>query len=659
MAERTLKTLGKPPERPEGGIGLGAALTIGFSILSIIPLLVLALVTHSHNENRMLVDLDRQLTDAANDAVRTVNSLTYSADRIMGIVAAAAEADPKLFSSDAGYQVLWQSLRSSDHIDAIYVSYEDGRHRVVTRVDADRRRSDPEIPADARWHASYIDPFSAGDKRARHRWFSAKWPKPLPQRYAVPTSLDLRKLSHYAMAKATGQLAIAKPAINPDTNSMVISMGRPIFEHGKFVGFVGANITLHHVSAFLRENQVSPGSVTVILDEERQIIAHPEPRRRPVKGAADAKTIELNQLGANHLADALAALGRSRRSTQRFMGRTGQDSAVTARPVPLTKNTVWQVVTIAPVEDFVGSLEKDEQTLLFFIASLVIVELLLVLLFARKVASRIESVSSRFAAIRHLRFLGGSSDTSTIREIRQLQVGFKMLSSSLGSFAKYVPQGVVWRLLRDNSDARLQVEQRDLSVFFCDLEGFTTQSEVLAPEELLKQVTDYFEAVTAAVTEEQGTVDKFIGDAVMAFWGAPADDPEHVFHACRGAMRAKRRMEAVRRRWESEGRPLMRIRIGLHTASVLVGNIGTPDRLSYTALGDGVNVASRLEGLNKGLGTTILISEEICQIVGDRVVVKPLQTFEVKGRQEPVMTYELLGIIGETDPELAPPSAAS
>jgi hypothetical protein len=138
----------------------------------------------------------------------------------------------------------------------------------------------------------------------------------------------------------------------------------------------------------------------------------------------------------------------------------------------------------------------------------------------------------------------------------------------------------------------------------------------------------------------------------MAFWNAPVQRPDHVLRGCAGALRAARRMERVNDDWEAQGRPRIHIRIGLHCASVLVGNVGSSTRLSYTALGDGVNVAARLEGINKLFGTTICISDRIYDQVQTEILVRPLKRVQVKGRMTEFMIYELLALRASDDPEL-------
>jgi len=198
----------------------------------------------------------------------------------------------------------------------------------------------------------------------------------------------------------------------------------------------------------------------------------------------------------------------------------------------------------------------------------------------------------------------------------------------------------------------LGVEPRFLTVFFSDLENFSTHAEQMAPDDLLRQLSTYFEEVSRAISEEHGTVDKFIGDGIMAFWGAPAPRPDHVLRACAGALRAARRMETVNRTWRAESRPSIRMRIGLHCANVLVGNVGSSERLSYTVMGDGVNVAARLEGINKTFGTTICISDSVLEAVRSEIVARPLRRVTVKGRKHEFMIYELLGMANSNDPEL-------
>jgi adenylate cyclase len=159
--------------------------------------------------------------------------------------------------------------------------------------------------------------------------------------------------------------------------------------------------------------------------------------------------------------------------------------------------------------------------------------------------------------------------------------------------------------------------------------------------------------VIRSVNQEHGTIDKFMGDGVMAFWGAPALLEDHAWHACVAALRIQRGMEVLNETWKADGTEPMRMRIGIHSDAVLVGNIGSKERMSYTVLGDGVNVAARLEGLNKEFRTTICISHSAYKEAGDSLCVRPIDEVTVKGRRGLVPIYELLGA-WDAGPELEP-----
>jgi adenylate cyclase len=218
---------------------------------------------------------------------------------------------------------------------------------------------------------------------------------------------------------------------------------------------------------------------------------------------------------------------------------------------------------------------------------------------------------------------------------------------------------VVRKLIKTGIPLTLGVEPRFMTVLFTDLQDFSTLAEHMAPNDLLSQLSVYFEAVSQAIAEEHGTVDKFIGDGIMAFWGAPAHRSDHALRGCRGALRATRRMQHLNDEWSAEGRPRLNLRIGLHCAEVLVGNVGSSERLSYTVMGDGVNVAARLEGINKTFGTTICISDSMVSEAGGDIMARPIKKVQVKGRKHAFMIFELMGVKNSDDPELRAPKDAN
>jgi adenylate cyclase len=206
-------------------------------------------------------------------------------------------------------------------------------------------------------------------------------------------------------------------------------------------------------------------------------------------------------------------------------------------------------------------------------------------------------------------------------------------------FSQYVPQEVVSRLVDHPELLKLGGEARELTLMFTDLANFTTMSERLTAEATVEVLTEYFNAMTPIIHRYGGTVDKFIGDAVMAFWGAPLDDAQHGEHAVRAAIDMQVAMEQLATRLVERGLPAISMRVGLHSGRVVVGNIGSDSRFSYTVIGDAVNLAARLEGANKAFGTGILLSDATATDLPDDLTLRHLDRVIVKGKSEAINVY--------------------
>jgi class 3 adenylate cyclase len=620
-----------------------------------IPILIFILLYNYHTNSVAIVATLHEEVDKTNQAsIESTQNLIQPVASTLRLVAAAAAADPAYFRTEQSRDFLYQALTAAPQIDAAYVSFEDGYHRVVTRIDDDRRRSDPRIPATANWHSSYIDDFAAGKNRARHRTFFDTWPHVIGHAESAST-LDLRTLPGYQAAKKSGSLIVTEPAINPDTGYPIISVRYPIARGDEFIGVASANITLDILSRFLLSHRTSAHSKTIIADPTDGTIIADSQREKSVRTVdGRLEVARLDDIADDDVREAYRLHTRTNRSDFLFRSPvSGAELSASFTPVPDSFGKPWEVINLTPTADFVGALEATNRQMVGIIVVLIALELLLMYFVSARLAGPIETVSQELKAVESMSFVSPPVRKSHIREIAQLQSAAALLRNSLRSFASFVPLDVVRQLIRSGIPLALGVEPRFLTVFFSDLENFSTQAEQLSPNELLGQMSTYFEEVSRAISDEHGTVDKFIGDGIMAFWGAPASRSDHVLRACAGALRGWRRMESVNRTWQAEGRPSFRMRVGLHCANVLVGNVGSSARLSYTVMGDGVNVASRLEGINKTFGTTICISDSVFEAVESEIVVRPLRRVKVKGRKHEFMVYELLGMANSNDPELA------
>jgi class 3 adenylate cyclase len=636
------------------GITLQASITMLFALL-ILPALAIVIGFSFHENLRNLTALSNRFIDrASQDALEMSGNLLQPVAEALRLMAGAEETTPGFFRSEESSNFLYDALISAPQIDAVYTTFENGFHRVVTRVDDDRRRSDPRIPANAKWHMNFIDDFSAGADRKRHRTFYETWPTPVGGYSINAANNDLRTtLPQYQLVRRSLALAVTDPFINPDTGHPVIALGYPILVQENFVGVASAHITFRGLSELLARHKASPNSITVIADEHGELLAHPVPTKSVQVADGRLQVISWADVDDPQIVEAVHR--RAAGSPDRFnftLGHEGTEYVALFSKFPTGSGKTWQVLVVTPTADFVGELERTNRLLIWLMLAVVVAESTLIYVMAGRVSNPIELVSQAMRRIRSLSFGEQMPPPSRIREIAELQHAARLLANALRSFAMFAPIGIVRDLIESGRPIAPGVEQRFMTILFADVESFTTIAEQLSSQELSEQMSHYFETVTSAVAEESGTIDKFIGDCVMALWGAPTVMEDHVFRACVAALRASRRMERLNASWAAEGRKEMRVRIGIHCDTVVVGNVGSRARLSYTVMGDGVNVASRIEGLNKQFGTSICISQNVYDRVSDRIVSRALGRVSVKGRKTEIMVYELLGIAGSNDPEL-------
>jgi PAS domain S-box-containing protein len=212
----------------------------------------------------------------------------------------------------------------------------------------------------------------------------------------------------------------------------------------------------------------------------------------------------------------------------------------------------------------------------------------------------------------------------------------------MNAFQRYVPASVSEIIARDPGKLKLGGEEKELTVLFSDLIGFTTISEQMAPDQIVRFLSDYFDEMTQIIFEYQGTLKEYVADELMGIFGAPIHQADHAARACFVAVKMQKKLSELRRSWSKQGRPILRARIGINTGQMLVGNLGSKHRFSYGVVGDQVNLASRLEGLSSIYGTKILISGATADKTNNQFHLREIDTVRVKGRKGVVNVYELI-----------------
>ena len=580
------------------------------------------------------------------EATTNTQNLLKPLETMISTAATLASAQPAYFREAVSTQYLKDIITHSDTVSSAYVGFNDGTFRMVMRTPAGLKIHDKVVPSESdhayRWldRAAPVDPvdtFSFRDKQDKEVGVSQ-----------VAAVYDPRLRDWYKDAAIKKSTALSTPYIFSSSGLPGITIASPFYKDGVLNGVVAVDITLDNLSKFLADRVVSPGAMSLIIDEQEKVIANSNLKE---KIKLVDKKVNLKHIGAlDSDLPALAMVQQAKAVDKNNFTfehpSSNEEYAVSFSSFASDANKRWQILILAPLDDFSGPLKENNRRLLIFGTLAIILQILFIYFLSRLIAKPLEKLEQKVNDVRELR---PATDNvlieSPIREIASLSRAVDTLDHAVRSFAAFVPVGLVKHLIESNQQLQLGGQSRFLTMMFCDVEAFSKLAESSPSNELLVRISAYLEAVTLAVNEEHGTIDKFIGDAAMAFWGAPAPLNDHAWHACAAAIRISQRMAVLNAQWVSEGLVPLQVRIGIHCDAVVVGNIGSKHRMSYTVMGDAVNLTSRLEGINKDYGTQICVSHAVFREVGERLNLRPINEVSVKGRRATLQIYELLGAV--------------
>ncbi|UJR83366.1 adenylate/guanylate cyclase domain-containing protein [Sandaracinus amylolyticus] len=412
-------------------------------------------------------------------------------------------------------------------------------------------------------------------------------------------------------------------------------------------GVFAVEYEISYLSEFLATLRVGEHGRVYLLTHDGLVVAHPD--GQVTEGEGDALAIA--RAGSHPdvaLREAFVAMEASGGATRwlREGGhfRFGEHLAM-AHPFPSEHGMDLAVLVIAPEADFFGEVHRQGAIALMIALVALIFAVLAGVVFSNRISGALRVIADEMERIGRFELSDRpvSGDGSLVREVNDMTAVADRMKNGLRSFGKYVPRALVQELIGSGEEAVLGGRGRELTILFSDVAGFTSISEKLSPSELVEQLGEYLDALSSCVEREHGTVDKYIGDAIMAFWGAPRELSDHALRACRAALAMQQAARALDAKWQGEGKPPMKTRIGVNTGECVVGNIGSHERMNYTVMGDSVNLASRLEGLNGAYGTWIMLGETTADAVKNEMLVRPLDWVAVKGKARAILVHELIG----------------
>jgi adenylate cyclase len=406
---------------------------------------------------------------------------------------------------------------------------------------------------------------------------------------------------------------------------------------------IAFDIKLIDLSAFTTSLDVSPNGEAVILTEEGNVIGLP--RAFETRDQQKASVMKhLDELEIPLLQAALRRDGELHQEKGVFSFMSGEWYWWGAIEIyPLGKVQQLLISIMVPERDFLGDVRRQATyMILIFIVSLLIAVIMSFML-ASKYSRPLQALAQRSRQIRKLELQSGDKITSRLKEVMRLVRAHDDMTSGLESFSRYVPVELVKQLLLQGEVAKIGGVTRELSILFTDIRDFTSISERMNPEALTEHMAGYFDLMLSELGRTEATVDKLIGDAIVAFWGAPNEDPDYIQHCVEAVINCMSSLKQFNAASEARGLPRFDTCFGLGTGAVVVGNVGSRTRLNYTALGDTMNLTSRLEGLNRLYGTEAIAMERLVSKAGGGYLFRKLDMVTVKGRKGSETIYELVG----------------
>jgi adenylate cyclase len=549
------------------------------------------------------------------------------------------------------YGLMAAMLRNNPQIFNLYVGYEDGSFLEMDYIDRAKPafRKSLNIDEDAVFRVVVIS--RTGGARPVTLFLSdnliqvAETPG--------PGSYDPRRRPWYIESLKDDKTLLTGPYIFYATGEPGYTLRMPLKEGRR--GVIAGDILLNRFDEMLGQQKLGKSGLAFLFNDADRIVGHPEMSRlldeMPERGD-DLPRIDAIKLPG--LSSAIRSWRESGHAQQFFADPAGRTYVAAFHRIETAGAANIQLAVIAPLDEFFSRIIKERRTLFALALTFVGATLPFAFWLGSLMARPLRNLARETDEIQRFRIEDHPRIRSSIAEIDELGRSVFTMRSVVRSFSSFIPRQIVRQLIETGSSLSLGGSRREITVLFTDVADFTAKTEKADPSQVMIHTSRYFATLSQEIMNHQGTVDKFIGDAVMAFWNAPADDPDHTVNACRTVLACLAANKELNEAFSREGWPRYDTRFGLHVGDAVVGNIGSSDRMNYTALGATINLASRLEGLNKNYGTSVLASSAVRERAGSAFLFRSVDSIRPKGFAEAIEVSELRGERSNASPaELA------
>jgi adenylate cyclase len=542
------------------------------------------------------------------------------------------------------YNLMASMLRNNAQLSNLYMGYDDGSFLELDFIDRSGAEARKRIgaPDGAKFRLFVIARSATTGALQASTAYMDDGLRVLA-RVAGPDDFDPRKRPWYGGAFEPDAALLTAPYIFHLTDNVGYTVRMPI--GSERVGVVAGDILIGEAETMLRQQGLGKSGVAFLFDDAGRVIAHPDLSKWLNRRGADDRLPELPRLTDVDTVGALAAIEAWRRtgvSEQFFRDHRGREYLAAMQPIIVAGTADLRVVVFAPTDEFYSDIVAERRSLIIVAILLLLAALPAAFLIGNRLSLSLRILSREVDRIQRFRFSTMPRLRSPIREIDDLGRSVYTMRSLVQTFSNFVPKRLVQQLVETGDSMELGGTRREATILFTDIENFTSLTEGKDPTQVMLYTSRYFAAMSNAIAAHHGTIDKFIGDAVMGIWNAPIEHPDHVAQACAAVLTCLDVNRKLNAEFEAEGWPAYHTRFGLHVGDAMIGNIGSSDRMNYTALGTTVNLASRLETLNKDHGTRALVSEAVRDRAGDDFRFRFVGRIKPKGFAGEIAVYELL-----------------
>ena len=565
-----------------------------------------------------------------------------SVARILATSSSLTDSDDRS-EVDGAIGLFKSALHELPQADSLYVGYDNGCWLQVRRLDVldPTERQRLEAPPGAVYNINLVRPNADGALPMR-RVFEDEHGNKIEQLDLWNYGYDARERSWYRDTQQRNRALVSPPYASFSIGTPMITLSAPL--RGRVRGVLAADLKLDRFSDLVQAQRPGEHGTAVIFDAFGVLLAHPEFARLLEHARHHPSHPQMPQIDEIRTG-LIGAVMRRWDGSDLYDGNIsedGQDYIFRLRKFSEANAYSGYSLLIAAEGDFAPSVRRLQNRGLLLALLACGCFMPVVWIFGSRMSHSLRRLTEQAIQLHSLEAPDEKSVTSNISEIHELGSTLSVAQRTISSFAHFVPKDIVKGIIDGSISTELGGLRQEVTVLFTDVANFTGIAEASDPDNLMRQMSRHFTALTEAFMAEGGTVDKFIGDSVMVFWNAPHLQLDHVERACRAALVAKAASEALNIQFIAEGLQPFVVRLGIHFGDAVVGNLGSAERMEYTVLGNSVNLAARLEGLNKEYGTAILVSEAVHDRVRNRFRFNAIASVVAKGMTTETQVFELV-----------------